>query len=141
MSEKFTNKNPFKVPEGYFEGLHSRVQQRIREEEVPDGRREVPVRRLDRSLRFRIALAAAVVAIALLSYPLVKVFITDPAAADRDAELAILDESGFFNDTYHLAEYLETDGEELDEEEAFLDEAVEYLAMNDVEMDLIFESY
>ena len=66
MSDKFSNKNPFKVPEGYFEGLQEQVQQRIRREEVPVRRLRDTSHRPERTFRMRVAIAAAIMALALL---------------------------------------------------------------------------
>jgi hypothetical protein len=128
--------HPFSVPDGYFDSFPDRLKDRIHAlQEEP-----VPLRSPGRSYRFRLAMAAAIVGLALVSYPLIRLV---APAADHSSEyldLALLEGAGLFNNDYDLARYLEGEDATLDEEEAYLNQAMEYLATNDVEMDLIFES-
>ena len=140
-------KQPFGVPEGYFESFPDRLMKRIREEEKgSDGklqeavrRPERPVRTLNRPVRFRIALAAAIVAIALITWPVIRWAIPGNGDSNGYPELALLEEAGIYYNDYELAELLATEEEAMDEDEAYVAQAIEYLAMNDVEMDLLFE--
>ena len=124
---------PFGVPEGYFESFSERLQQRIKEEESS----RVPVRKIGTATRW-MAMAAAVLAAALITTSIV--FFTSSNRADGlYQDMAIYEQLQIFDDDRYLYDYLEEKPVELDEDEAFASQAIEYLAINDVEMDLIFE--
>ena len=53
--------------------------------------------------------------------------------------MAILEQMQVLDDERYLYELYAEEDVEMDEDEAFATQAIEYLAMNDVEMDLIFE--
>jgi hypothetical protein len=126
--------HPFKVPEGYFEQFPDRLQERIRQQEQLRKQEKPKVRRL----HARLAVAAAIAGLLLISYPLYRILAPgyDPGAYP---DVALLEQTGLFNNDYELATYLEEEAESLSEDEAYLDQAMDFLAMNDVEMDLIFE--
>jgi len=130
MSKQKTN--PFKVPEDYFDSLPGRLEERIASMEAE----QVPVRRLHK-VRVGIAIAATLGALALVTFPLVRML--SPASAQEDGfvEIALLEGAGLFASDYELAAYLEDTA--MDDDDAFLSQAIEYLASADVEMDLIFE--
>ena len=133
LQQEALKNHPFGVPEGYFESFSERLQQRIREEESPG----VPVRKIGTSTRL-MAIAAAVLAAALITTSIIR--FTSPNRADGlYPDLAIFEELHVFDGDQFLYEYLEEVPAELDEDEAFASQAIEYLAINDVEMDLIFE--
>ena len=127
--------NPFRVPEGYFDSFHERVKARISELEE----QSTPVRRIGRTGWFRIAIAAAIVGLALIIYPLIRNSAPGNGETDGYTDLALMEAMGVFDHDYELVEYLEPEAAVVDDDEAFLNQAIEYLAMNDVEMDLIFE--
>lgn len=128
--------HPFRVPEGYFENFAGRLQQRIREEEEA----RVPVRRLWSSTRFRAALAAALVLLALVSYSLIRMISPGEEPLSNFSDLVLLEEMyAIDNDLYYI-ELMENGTETTDEEDIYLEQAMDYLALNDVEMDLISES-
>lgn len=134
LQQESLKKYPFGVPEGYFEGFSERLQQRIMEEESS----RVPVRRIGTVTRW-MAMAAAVLAAALIT-----TFIVRFASSNRETDgyypdMAILEELQVFDDDRYLYDLIEEEAPELNEEEAFVSQAIEYLATNDVEMDLIFE--
>jgi hypothetical protein len=133
MMEKQKN-NPFRVPEGYFETFQDRLADRIRLEEAEP----VPVKRLDRR-RILLAVAAAVAALALITIPLTRMLTPETWSEDSFVEIALLEGAGFFTSDYELAAYLEEAESSMDDENAYLHQAIEYLASADVEMDLIFE--
>ena len=64
LQQKQLKKHPFGIPEGYFDSFSERLQERIRQEEES----KVPLRRIGTSTRFRVAMAAAVLGVALISY-------------------------------------------------------------------------
>jgi len=124
--------SPFKVPGDYFDTLPGRLTDRIAQMEAA----EVPVKRLG-SRRTILAVAAAVAAVALLTYPLTRMLAPGTTADENYIEIALLDGAGLFSSDYELAAYLEETA--MNDEEAFLSQAADYLASNDVVMDLIFE--
>lgn len=126
--------NPFRTPEGYFESFPERLKDRLKSEEA-----EKPQKRSLLRLRPALAVAAAVAALALLTFPLVRILTPGSGSVENMVELAMLDDAGLFTSDYELAAYLEEYSTPLDDEEAYASQAIEYLASADVEMNLIFE--
>lgn len=133
QQEKLKN-SPFGVPAGYFESFSERLQQRIREEESS----RVPVRKIGTVTRW-MAMAAAVLAAALITSSIVFFTSTKRGTDGLYQDLLVLEQLQVFDDDRYFYDFMETEAAELDEEEAFASQAIEYLAINDVEMDLIFE--
>lgn len=127
-------KYPFGMPEGYFDSFSERLHKRIKEEESSG----VPVRRIGTVTRW-MAMAAAVLAAALITTSIVRFTISKREASGFHPDLAILEELKVFDDDRYLYDLLKEEEPEMNEEEAFVTQAIEYLATNDVEMDLIFE--
>jgi len=134
LKHKSLKKNPFSVPEGYFESFSERLQERIREEEAS----KVPLRMMG-TARFRIAIAAAVLGVALISYSIIRFTVPNNDAPGFYPDIALLEQLNVIDDESCLLGLMDSETEELDEEEAFASQAIEYLAINDVEMVLIFE--
>jgi len=130
MKKDTHKRTPFITPEGYFDYFPGRMKDLIQ-----DGERTVRVRKLNR-VPLSWAVAAAVVGLAMLSIPLYRLFLPS-TASDSYSEVALLEEAGIFHNEYELAPYLEEN--ETDEEDAFVSHTIDYLAMSDVEMDIIFE--
>jgi len=127
--------NPFGLPEGYFDSFPERLQQRIREEESS----RVPVRRIGTTTRW-LAAAAAVLATALITTSIIRLTNSDRGTDSRYPDMAILEQLQVFDDDRYLYDLIEdNDAVNLNEDDAFASQAIEYLAVNDVEMDLIFE--
>ena len=135
LQQEKLKEHPFGVPEGYFENFASRLQERIREEESS----QVPVRRMFTGTRFRIAMAAAVVGLALISYSIFRINATGNGANGNFPEMAFLEELQMFDDDRYLYDLIDEVEEEMNEEEAFAVQAIEYLALNDAEMVLLLE--
>jgi len=133
LQHEALKKLPFEVPEGYFASFAGRLQERMKEEESS----RVPVRRIGTTIRW-LAMAAAVLAAALITTSIIR-FSTSRGAEGLYPDLAILEQMQVLDDDRYLIESLEEESVELDENEAFASQAIEFLAMNDVEMDLIFE--
>ncbi len=139
LQDPSLKENPFKVPEGYFDDMAERLMQE-REGLV---REEKPVRRMNGSRRFkdlvrhrRIALAAALAGLALLSYPLIRVL--GPSSEIHSLEeLALLEESGLYYNDYMLAVQMGEDA--LDDDQAFASLAENYLAGSSGAMNLYLE--
>jgi len=133
LQQEALKNHPFGVPEGYFEGFAERLQQRIKEEEAS----KVPVRKIGTATRW-MAAAAAVLAAALITTSIIR-FTTSESAEELYPDMALLEQMQVLDDDRYLYELLEEEAPELNEDEAFASQAIEYLAINDVEMDLIFE--
>jgi hypothetical protein len=143
LQHESLKKQPFGVPEGYFESFADRLQERIREEEntsVPVRQRRdlVRQRRISGS-RFRVAMAAAVVGLALITYSVIKFTNTESGTNGYLPDMAVLEQLEVFDHDHYLYELIEEVEEEMNDEEAFATQAIEYLAMNDAEMVLLFE--
>lgn len=126
--------HPFGLPEGYFESFSERLHQRIKEEESS----RVPVRKIGTVTRW-VAMAAAILAAALITTSIIRFTTSNNGADGLYPDLALLEQLQVFDDDLYLYNLLEEESDELDEDEAFASQAIEYLAINDVEMDLIFE--
>jgi hypothetical protein len=135
LQNKSLKEQPFGVPEGYFESFAERVQERIREEESGS----TPLRRIGTSRRLRVAMAAAVLGVALISYSIFRFMSTDRITNGDYLDMAILEQMYIFDDEHLLYELMEIESEVLDEDEAFATQAIEYLAINDADMVLLFE--
>ena len=133
LQQEALKNHPFGVPEGYFESFAERLQQRIKEEEASG----VPVRRIGTSTRW-MAMAAALLAAALITTSIIR-FTSTPGSEGLYPDIALLEQMQVFDDDRYLYEFLEEEAPQLNEDEAFASQAIEYLAINDVEMDLIFE--
>ena len=133
LQQEALKNHPFGVPEGYFESFAERLQQRIKEEEASG----VPVRRIGTSTRW-MAMAAALLAAALITTSIIR-FTFTPGSEGLYPDIALLEQMQVFDDDRYLYEFLEEEAPQLNEDEAFASQAIEYLAINDVEMDLIFE--
>jgi hypothetical protein len=90
-------------------------------------------------LRPGLAIAASLAFLALITFPLVRILSPDNESMENMMELAMLDDAGLFASDYELAAYLEDSPSEIDDEDAYISQAIEYLASSDLEIDLIFE--
>lgn len=134
LQQESLKNNPFGLPEGYFESFSERLHQRIKEEESA----RVPVRKIGTVTRW-VAMAAAILAAALITTSIIRFTTSNNGADGLYPDLAILEQQQLFDDDLYLYELLVEESNELDEDEAFASQAIEYLAINNVEMDLIFE--
>jgi hypothetical protein len=134
LQQESLKNSPFGVPEGYFESFSERLHQRIKEEESS----RVPVRKIGTITRW-LAMAAAVLAAALITTSIIHLTTSSDRADGLYPDLALLEQLHGFENDLSLYELLEDEPVELDENEAFASQAIAYLAINDVEMDLIFE--
>ncbi len=144
LQQESLQKNPFSVPEGYFEHFPAKLQARIRAEDSAGMSAErsggmsaeesagVPVRRL-KSTRFRVAMAAALLGLALISYSILR-FTAGTGSESLYPDMALMEELEAMEDDIYLYELLEAETEEMDDEEAFAEQAMNYLAMNDADM-------
>jgi hypothetical protein len=133
LQQEVLRSHPFGVPEGYFESFPERLQQRIREEKSSG----VPAHKIGTATRW-MALAAAILAAALITTSIIR-FTNNSDSGGLYPDLAVLEQMQVLDDDLYLYELLMEETKELDAEDAFASQAIEYLAINDVEMDLIFE--
>lgn len=133
LQQESLKNSPFGLPEGYFESFSERLHQRIKEEDSS----RVPVRKIGTTTRW-LAMAAAILAAALITTSIIR-FTSGDQSEGLYPDLALLEQLGGFENELYMYELLEGEPSELDENEAFASQAIEYLAINDVEMDLIFE--
>ncbi|MGW8316385.1 MAG: hypothetical protein ACWGNV_12350 [Bacteroidales bacterium] len=134
LQQESLKKNPFGMPEGYFESFSGRLQERIREEQ----KSRPPVRRIGPSHRFRVAMAAAILGLALITYPILKLTVLNNGPSQQN-DVAMMEDFYLMEDDYYLVDYMENQEANLDDNEAFASQAIDYLAVNDVEMILLME--
>jgi len=84
-------------------------------------------------------MAAAVVGLALITYSVIKFTNTENGTKGYLPDMAVLEQLQVFDDDHYLYELIGEAEEEMDDDEAFASQAIEYLAMNDAEMVLLFE--
>jgi hypothetical protein len=162
LNDEIKKNNPFKVPEGYFETLTERTMSAISgsmEEEKGSGAPEAPVRRLN--LRPFLALAAAIVGVALLATYTVRLVsggmergteeLNGSLFADLEAEQfetymledelmeAVYEEAGQLTDETGSEGAARESGEQATEEEIPSDAIIDYLLMEDVDINDIYE--
>ena len=133
LQQEELKNHPFGVPEGYFESFPERLMQRIKEEKSS----RVPVRKIGTATRW-MAMAAAMLAAALITTSIIRLT-TSQGADGADSEMALLEQLQIFDDDRYIYDLMVEEAPKLNEDEAFASQAIEYLAINDVEMDLIFE--
>lgn len=134
LQHESLKKNPFGVPEGYFESFSERLQERIREEQ----KSTPPVRHIGTAHRFRVAMAAAILGLALITYPVLRLTLLNNGPSSQD-DVAMIEDFYLMEDDYYLVNYLEGEDANLDDDEAFASQALDYLAGNDVAMILLME--
>ncbi len=135
LGQPLLKENPFTVPEGYFETFSGRLKERLDEMEAS----QVPVRRILPGMWLRAAIAAAVLGAALISYTLIRFTSGNNSDSDYYSDMLLMEQLDIIDDDGYLIEFLEEETVDMDDEEAYVNQAIEYLAYNDVEMDLIFE--
>ncbi len=129
-------KNPFKVPDGYFDNLHNRVMKGI---ENQPGTRRVPVIRFVRSHPYY-SIAASVAGLVLITYLLLQTVIGPGVSDDTQYDdLALLEDYGVLSDETIFADsYSDTQDDNYTEWE---EGAITFLASNEVDIFQLIESY
>jgi len=120
-------RNPFSLPEDYFSTLSSRVSEKIKGEEIRPGIS------LWKRVRPHIALAASIIGFAIISMIALQFILGDNNQQDY-YDLALLDEAGILDESV-LQESLDY-GEE-DSYTEWEQDAMAYLASNEVDLDLL----
>ena len=121
-------KNSFSLPGDYFSTLSSRVSEKIKGEEIR------PNISLWKRVRPHIALAAAILGFALISVTALQLILGDNGSQQDYYDLAFLDEAGILEESV-LQESLDY-GEE-DSYTEWEQDAMAYLASNEVDLDLL----
>ena len=145
LNDKIKNSNPFKVPDGYFDTLTERTMSAIREsrekEETPESI-GVPVR----SLNYKpfLALAAFVVGFAILATAMIKLLSSDRVSEHFEPVNSLYaDLAAEELDTYMIEfELSQTEPVELTltgEEEISSEAIIDYLMMEDIDLNDIYE--
>lgn len=135
-------KNPFSVPKDYFSTLSARVNMKILREEssyakASDDKDEGirPNIPLWNRVRPHLALAAAIVAFALISVTTLQ-FILGDKSDDNYYDLAMLDDAGIL-DEYAVQETYDYGEEDEDAMTEWEEDAITYLANNDMDLYLL----
>lgn len=137
-NELFSKKNPFKVPEGYFENFTERVMQQIENET-----HLTPKISMWKTWRSSVAIAASIIVISIFSIGIYqftknpKTINTSIAAIPVAADTAA-DEELSFVDENHIVDVIITNTPEIKVEG---DDIIEYLVDDDVDVNLIAEAY
>ncbi len=134
LKEEGHKENPFKVPEGYFDTLSDRVMDRINREE-PE--KKVRIRQI---IRPQLALAAAILGFALISYTFVRVF-TPGSTTGEYYDLATLEKISYFYDESTLMEMIPSEDGTESEEDLWVDDAIDYLADNEIGFYQLIDDY
>ncbi len=132
LSDPRLKQEVFRAPEAYFDSLPKRIEERIREKAAPK-----PLWRTGPSSGFRIALAASLAALVLITY--VSTRPDTRSVAEEDPKSEVLENLALADEDFYLFEFLEEESLSLNETEPFLAQASEYLAMNDIGPELLFE--
>ena len=158
LNNEIKNKNPFRVPDGYFDRLTEKTMSAIREREKDSERNsdrdDIAVTGDEKaakkfSLRPYLALAAAIAGFALVTTLMVRLVRNDSPAAVRSDEYSLFaDLAAEEIDLYMIEDELrKAEGADASAryEEAFLeneistDDIIDYLTREDIDMNDIYE--
>jgi hypothetical protein len=145
LPEGTEKRNPFTVPEGYFDSFPARLAERLQHEKPVD----IPLReRIWETIRPQLALASAIAAFALVGYFGFRSFVEtgDEWISDEVIEDYMNYHRNEFTD-YYLLSLLEENDFYLEQEtdhdiDLYTDDPdlyIEYLYQDDIELDLIYE--
>lgn len=132
-----TDANPFKVPDRYFEDFESRLVNRIKVENPVDNTEEKESKSKGSkiSLKPYLALVASISGIALITFTILQFVIGGRYYSDENYDLALLEESGIIIDEASISEIYNS--ETLDEDTSWEEEAMNYLASKEVELEYL----
>jgi len=141
-----TKKNPFRVPEGYFESLADRTMAAIKEEEARKGEgSQPPAHSKGRTVSLRpfIALAAAIIGFAILATVMVRLVNSDRPAAGYQAGSSLYADLAFEEvDTWLLENELsltEPEVTEIKGDEISSEAIIDYLMTEEIDLNDIYE--
>lgn len=139
------SKQPFRVPDGYFENFEQQLKDRLIPEEMEQSSHETIITNnaggaksnSKISLRPYVALAASITGIALITYLLLQNISSSMPDDYTEYDIEMLNEAGIINDESIIAEsYAEM------EEDNYSDwdkDAMTYLASNEVELLILMD--
>lgn len=133
-------KSPLTLPEGYFEEFPSKILDRIRQEERQENS-EIPSRNRRYLIRYTVAVAASVLGIAMISLIAVRFLTGNGSQSTNDIDFALLEEMNIIHEDSDLIEFYDTGDEAYSDEDAWIENAVDYLASVDIDMDLLINEY
>lgn len=139
--EKYSEKNPFKVPDGYFDTFNENLEKRI----IPIGGKESKIRHFWRSARNQLALAAGFIVFVAISYAVLHFILNGRTENELTGQqyAEILEAELEDIDTYSIIEVYSDiqEGELINEDSLMREEMIEYLANEDVDIDLIINEF
>ncbi len=134
---------PFTVPEGYFDSFANRLEERVRAGERESGRageqksgRAGERKGVARSLRPHLALAAAITGFALISFTIIRLII-GTGGIEESYDIAFLDETGILNEAVFQETLAESEAYSDEEYSEWEVDAMNYLASNEVNLDVM----
>ena len=137
-NDQHLRENPFSVPKGYFENLSSRIMEGVKE----DGHKPEPKRLQWYTLRSQIALAASIIGFAILSYALISNILSRRSIGSEFVDITLLEEMNIIPEDAYLIDLFTMEEEaNAEEEDLWESEAIEYLANNDIEIDLLLGEF
>lgn len=150
LNDKISKKNPFIVPEGYFDSLADRTMAVIREEEARSqaaGLVDMAPRadKAGGTIRLKpfLALAAAILGFAILATVMVQLVSSDKNAGFYEAGSSLYADLAFEEvDTYIIeSELSRTDPEitEVQKDDISSDAIIDYLMNEDIDLNEIYE--
>lgn len=139
-SDKIPGKNPFKVPDDYFEDVNRKIISATVEDETSTEPEVRKIRLFDR-LRPVLAVAASVTVLVLLTYTVLMVFLPD-SKSSKMPEISLIEFSDSFLDDIDIQTL-----EENVDPTAFYDkvpdvsnsEIIDYLILENIEINDIYE--
>jgi len=145
LNDEIKKSNPFKVPDGYFDTLTERTMSAVKESHNQEETAEstgMPVRRL--VLRPFFALAAAILGFAILATVMIRLVNSGSVSEQYQEDISLYaDLAAEELDTYMIEyELSQTEPVEMTlakEEEISSEAIIDYLMMEDIDLDDIYE--
>ncbi len=130
--------NPFSVPEDYFNTFSSSLAKRMKFEEESEIR---PTVTLWKRVRPHLALAAVIAGFALISLTALQLILGEKSNSDSYYNLGFLDEAGILNESTFQETIADIENDDYDSYSEWEEDAMTYLASNEVNLDaLLYEN-
>ena len=150
LNDEIKSTNPFRVPEGYFDNLTEKMMSAVREsgqKDISDTGEEKPVRKI--SLRPYLALAAAIAGFALVTTFMVKLVRNDWAVTMQSEDYGYFADLAAEEIDIYMIENELRNAEQADvtvwleeetlEKEISTEAIIDYLTMEDIDLNDIYE--
>jgi hypothetical protein len=150
LNNEIKSTNPFRVPEGYFDNLTEKMMSAVREsgqKDISDTGEEKPVRKI--SLRPYLALAAAIAGFALVTTFMVKLVRNDRAVTMQSEDYGYFADLAAEEIDIYMIENELRNAEQADvtvwleeetlEKEISTEAIIDYLTMEDIDLNDIYE--